>query len=87
MTETYSIHDPPIPEAVRQSVTANNLRADRITEIRFLETYFYCKPGENLFQLRRGCMPGQSAPLSAETAPNPPRGSQLTFVISASTTW
>ncbi|HVJ40819.1 MAG TPA: DUF4242 domain-containing protein [Dongiaceae bacterium] len=39
--KTYCIYDGPNPEAIRRVATKNNLPADRISEVRVLDPYFY----------------------------------------------
>ena len=39
--KTFCIYDGPNPEAIRRVATKNNLPADRITEVRVLDPYFY----------------------------------------------
>jgi hypothetical protein len=39
--KTYCIYDGPNPEAIRRVATRNNLPADRISEVRVLDPYFY----------------------------------------------
>lgn len=38
---TFCIYDGPDPEAIRRAATRNNLPADKITEVRVLDPYFY----------------------------------------------
>jgi len=39
--KTYCIYDGPNPEAIRRVATKNNLPADKISEVRVLDPYFY----------------------------------------------
>jgi Protein of unknown function (DUF4242) len=38
---TFCVYDSPSPEAIRRAAGANGLPADRITEVRVLDPYFY----------------------------------------------
>jgi hypothetical protein len=39
--KTFCIYDGPNPEAIRRVATKNSLPADKITEVRVLDPYFY----------------------------------------------
>jgi hypothetical protein len=39
--KTFCIYDGPNPESIRRVATKNNLPADKITEVRVLDPYFY----------------------------------------------
>ena len=38
---TFCVYDGPNPEAIREAADKNGLPADRITEVRVLDPYFY----------------------------------------------
>lgn len=40
-TKTFCIYDAPSPEAVRRAARRSELPVDHITEVRFLDPYFY----------------------------------------------
>jgi len=39
--KSYCVYDGPNPEAIRRVATKNNLPADKISEVRVLDPYFY----------------------------------------------
>ena len=39
--KTFCLYDAPSPEAIRQAARRNGLPADRISEVRVLDPYFY----------------------------------------------
>jgi hypothetical protein len=40
-TKTFCIYDGPDPDAIRRTAVKNGLPADRISEVRVLDPYFY----------------------------------------------